>query len=316
MNDNILITSIGSLSAPFVIQTLKKLGNKITGIDIYPQNYVFASKFIDNFYQVPPVSDTKLYKNFIFKILNKQKINLIVPLTDVDVDFYCEFHNLFNNKGVFILSPDPENTLKMRDKKFIYDKLLQTRIKVIPTSNIYNYNKEIGFYPCIAKKRNGRSSIGQFIFNNNKQLKCFLKDKNDYIIQPFLEGNIIVTDIIFNKNEKLYISREELIRTANGAGITIKIIKNYNLKVILNEFHKLFPIKGYINIEFLKTDKGFYLMDINPRFSAGIKFSFLGGYNFVENLYNIYKNKKLKKICKVNYNFVYTRKFEEVQVNN
>lgn len=34
-------------------------------------------------------------------------------------------------------------------------------------------------------------------------------------------------------------------------------------------------------MEFIKNDKGYYLIDINPRFSAGIAFSCKIGYDFI-----------------------------------
>ena len=42
-------------------------------------------------------------------------------------------------------------------------------------------------------------------------------------------------------------------------------------------------IIGCINIEFIKSENDYFLMDINPRFSAGIAFSLLAGYDFIQN---------------------------------
>ena len=47
---------------------------------------------------------------------------------------------------------------------------------------------------------------------------------------------------------------------------------------------KKLDINGSINIEFIKHNDKYYLMDINPRFSGGIDFSYkCSGYDFVLN---------------------------------
>ena len=47
-------------------------------------------------------------------------------------------------------------------------------------------------------------------------------------------------------------------------------------------------IVGCINIEFIKFEGVYYLMDVNPRFSAGIAFSILAGYDVVKNHLNCF----------------------------
>jgi len=44
---------------------------------------------------------------------------------------------------------------------------------------------------------------------------------------------------------------------------------------------EFFNITGCVNIEFIKTDDYYYLMDFNLRVSAGIKFSYAAGADFL-----------------------------------
>ena len=50
---NILLTAIGSFSADCVVTSLKKMGHKVIGCDIYKREWVANSVIVDKFYQAP-----------------------------------------------------------------------------------------------------------------------------------------------------------------------------------------------------------------------------------------------------------------------
>lgn len=58
---NILITAIGSFSAEAVVDSLKNLNNKVIGCDIYPKEWHYLIRKLDNFYQVPLAIEEKRY---------------------------------------------------------------------------------------------------------------------------------------------------------------------------------------------------------------------------------------------------------------
>lgn len=49
-------------------------------------------------------------------------------------------------------------------------------------------------------------------------------------------------------------------------------------------------------MEFIVNEKGRFLIDINPRFSAGIGFSRLIGYDLVNNALNCFLGRNIKQI--------------------
>ena len=46
-------------------------------------------------------------------------------------------------------------------------------------------------------------------------------------------------------------------------------------------------------MEFIKNENGYYLIDINPRFSAGIAFSCKTGYDFINAHLDCFMNKDI-----------------------
>ena len=77
------------------------------------------------------------------------------------------------------------------------------------------------------------------------------------------------------------VPREELLRTKNGAGTTVRIFHDEQLEQLVPYIGDKLDVTGVVNMEFIKNEKGYYLIDINPRFSAGIAFSCKAGYDFV-----------------------------------
>jgi carbamoyl-phosphate synthase large subunit len=95
--------------------------------------------------------------------------------------------------------------------------------------------------------------------------------------------------------------RQELIRTSHGAGITVEIISNDYLEMISELILSKLNYSGFANIEFLYDGNEYYLMDINPRFSAGVGFSILSGYDMVTNLVNSFYGKPISETKRIEY---------------
>jgi carbamoyl-phosphate synthase large subunit len=131
----------------------------------------------------------------------------------------------------------------------------------------------------------------------NKKWLSIIENRNDYIFQPYLQGQIITVDVVLDKNENnVSVARRELLRTSNGAGLVVKIIKEPLLEQIVTLIVNKLNILGCINIEFLQVASDYYLMDINPRFSAGVGFSFVAGYDFVTNHLKCFKNETIMNL--------------------
>jgi len=308
---HILITSIGSLSAPFVVNVLSSSYN-IIGVDIYPKSWISCSNRVNVFYQVPK-TDSNNYKEVILDICKKNNIDVIIPLTDFDVDFYTINKVLFEKNNIIVTVNDIELNSVFRDKYKLSHALKKTDIDFIPS---YTYNEFLKLkvsYPIITKPKIGRSSQGLFYLSNEKDLSASLCDDIDRIFQPYIEGQVVTVDVISNGIQHYFIPRIELTRTKNGAGITVETFHDDRLTLIIDEFCDFFNFLGVINIEFILTKNSFVLMDVNPRFSAGIAFSQIAGYNFILNHLNIFLEKEIDILS--NYETkIMTKEYKEIIV--
>ena len=279
---NILVTAIGSFSADIVIKNLQKSGHRIIGIDIYPGEWIANSLQADAFYQSPYATDRERYISFVNSICVEENIDYIMPLTDVEVDVLteCELE-----KGILCVSPR-ETIAICRDKYHLYRVLYEHGVTcLIPTDQFEKKNIDLYAYPLVAKPRKGRSSQGLHYISSEKELR-FLAEMNnldDFVIQPKREGRVITVDILRDREFFMATPRVELLRTPNGAGTSVKVFANEKIQTIAKEIADILDIRGCVNFEFIWSGKDLYFLECNPRFSGGIVFSCIAGYDYINN---------------------------------
>ena len=279
---NILITAIGSFSADVVIRNLRKMGHRIVGIDIYPGEWVANSLQVDAFYQSPYASDRKNYTDFINRICKAEKIDYIVPLTDVEVDVLTD---CTLEQGTLCLS-SAETIEICRDKYKLYQVLKEQGIScLIPTREFSLKDMGSYTYPMVLKPRNGRSSQGLHYVKTEKELRFICENENldDFVVQPKKEGNIVTVDIVRNGNFFMATPRVELLRTLNGAGTSVRVFYNEKIVSMAKQIADILNIKGCVNFEFIWNEDSLFFLECNPRFSGGVAFSCLSGYDYISN---------------------------------
>jgi len=314
---NILVTAIGSFSADVVIRCLKNNNHKVIGCDIYKREWVANSVIVDKFYQAPYATNSLEYINFIKKICVEESINYIMPLTDVEVDVYNENRKWFEENKIVVCFSSKETINICRNKKLLEEKLsIAKDVNVIPTyyandEKIYNLD-----FPLVFKPYNGRSSQGLEYVKNNEELKKILKKENitDFVVQPFIEGIIVTVDILRNVDgsKVVCISRKELLRTSNGAGLSVYVYKDERLNDICVKIANALDIKGCVNFEFILDNNGeYHFIECNPRFSGGTAFSVSAGYNIVENHLKVFQDKEIETF-EIKNNMHIVKKYTEI----
>lgn len=290
---NVLLTAIGSMSAEIVIEKLRDLRNiQITGCDIYPRDWLPNSRLIDVFYQVPKATTNPAnYVDALKNICLTNAIDYIFPLTDPEIDAINDNLAAFADLPS-ILCMSKSKTVKLCRNKYLLYRFFRnsTIVRPIPT---YNYSEMIRLaraFPIIAKPRLGRSSEGVLYLLTAEALDS-INNKSEYVFQPVIPGDIFTVDLIRDSfGNSFSIERKELIRTTNGAGLSVEVQNNPEIKQIVKHIGDSLDVSGCINIEFIFDGTSYYLMDINPRFSAGVSFSVFSGYDMVGNHLKCFMN--------------------------
>lgn len=315
---NVLVTSIGSFAADIVIKTLKKNLHYIVGCDIYNKEWLADAYNVNVFEKAPLVSDSGKYLKFIIEICDKHDIQYIIPLIDPEVDFLSSKKEFLYKQHGIIVCTSNETTVKLCRDKFQLQQFLDfiNVDEIIPTKFLKNINTDKLDYPVIIKPNKGRSSQGFYIKNDLNELESFIKTSNidDYIIQPYIQGDILVVDVIRDpcSEQVICISRKEILRNKSGAGMTVQIIQNKYLTDISTYIANKLRIVGSVCFEFIydESNEKLSFLEINPRFSGGVEFSNMAGYDIVLNHLRIFMGMPIDSKGKIK-KMVITRKYEE-----
>lgn len=284
----ILITAIGSMSAECVIKCLKDEGHFVLGCDIYPGEWHYETILCDKFL-IAPYATKEDYVDFLLRTCKEYDLQYIIPLTDLEIDVIDKSRFLFDTNNI-ILCMQKSNVLEIVRDKFKLSKTFENDSKVpsVRTCRLNNLPSDF-IFPCVAKPYNGRSSEGLICNATYEQVNAIL-NKENYIVQEQLEGNIFTVDFCRNASNGICcaVPRQELIRTKNGAGLTVQMESDPVLIELVSYIGEKININGCVNMEFIFNNGSFYLIDINPRFSAGVAFSLLSGYDMINNHLNCF----------------------------
>ena len=307
-----LITAIGSMSAECVIKRLKAEGHFVVGCDIYPGEWHYETKLCDAFVQVPFATSENEYIHSIINICVKYALEYIIPLTDLEIDVINMHREKIEGKNIVLCMQSALVLNIARDKyklstTFLNDEFVPS-VKTYLLTNI----PDDFIFPCIAKPYNGRSSEG-LLRNATKEQISAIANKDKYIVQEQLDGDIFTVDYCrcSKTGQDASVPRQELLRTKNGAGLTIQIVSNDNLMKLASYIGNKLNINGCVNLEFIRNQGKFYLIDINPRFSAGVAFSVMAGYDMIINHIRCFSNESIDKQIPIKEQIIIKR-YEEV----
>ena len=313
----VLVTAIGSFAANTVINNLHGNNHTVIGTDIYPKEWIAESLNVDRFYQVPKSIEPN-YIQFILNICLECTVEYIIPLTDVEVDALSDNRQIFENNNICLCLSSDYSIKLCRDKYRLFKTISNSglNLDMIPTFEIEEVTDKIG-YPMMAKPKNGRSSIGLVKIDSTEDLDFYLNrlDVDDYIFQPLIQGDIVTVDILYDERSNFFVSipRIELLRTANGAGLSVHVFDNEELSALCFQIANVLQIKGCVNFEFIKDKHNrYYFLECNPRFSGGIAFSCMSGYDFINNHLNCFSNVSIENKFKIKESY-YARVYKEVK---
>jgi len=267
----VLVTSIGGeigfSIARILHQEYKDLF--LLGCDVKDDNIgqVLCDEVI-----ISPYADTKDYKNFILNTIKKYNIDIVIPVSDLEVKTFWK-DNLMQDK--IIASKTiivDKNTVELSMDKFHTINFLKKHHLPFPETILANQTDLTQInYPVIIKPRFGQGSknIKEVYFKDEFPKNCL---NNEYIIQELLSTTQKeYTCCVFSNNQKIrnIIMKRTLVCGRTGYG---EVVENEEIKQYVLDISKKLHLKGSINLQLRVTNRGPVLFEINPRFSSTVMF--------------------------------------------
>jgi len=282
------------------VELINILKNQIDNLVLIGGDYLNTSPalhFCDQSYSL----NYNIDEDYVYKVLEiciKEKVDLIIPLIDPELEFYSKFKNIFNKNGINVMISS-ENDIRMTSDKIetynFFKKL--NFIKTPKTTLLKNFKliEDFNEY-IILKPTQGSSSKGIYKIKK-KSVESFSEimelDYSSYIIQDYIDFDYEVTTDVFVHNKKVVeLCQRKRMKTRGGEverGITIK---NEKINHIIQKIVELCDFHGVINIQIMIKDDLFYIGEINARFGGGFPLSYHSGANLIDHFKYLISDKE------------------------
>jgi carbamoyl-phosphate synthase large subunit len=289
---NILICSVGRRVklVEYFRAELQKMNGKLIAVDCDP---TAAALYHANIFEIVPRIDDPTYIYHIKKLCKKYNVKAVLSLIDPELTILASVKDEFENDDIQIIVSEREVIDICFNKYLTYQFLHEIGIPTVPTyCDMDQVIKDLEYgiidFPLIVKPRNGSASLGiQKVFTV-KELKALNKSYYDFIVQPFIVGEEYgvdcYIDMLSKETTNIFIKKKLKMR-AGETDKSISII-DLELKLLIEKLvHVIKPI-GPIDIDCFKTNDGYLISEINPRFGGGYPHAHEMGQNFVCNIIN------------------------------
>ena len=257
----VLVTGIGGNVGQGIIRNIRSLPYDIIIVGTIVTSVSSGNYLCDEFYMVPFAYETN-YISTIKDIVNKEKIDLIIPATDYEVYYLAENIDAISCKIAVSGIESAKIYLDKYESWLHHDKYNIPFGKSVLPSAYKNQFKE-----CIVKPKEGRGSRGINI--NPIEFQQF-SDK-EYMVQELHKGDEITTAFYVTQQKKLHGLITLSRNLENGVTISCKVVTKYDsmLIPIIEKIIKHSNLLGSVNLQSIVTaDNEVIPFEINCRISG------------------------------------------------
>lgn len=335
---SVIITSVGGEIIPGIIDALRSEDSyefKIVGVDM--EEDAVGQKFTNEFYTVPGGLESG-YISRMVDISKREKIDVIVPLSDQETRSLSKNKDEFRSIGTEILTPNGESVEISSDKGSMLEYLDENGVSVpdyyLPNSfeELDQAVSELG-YPekkVVMKPRRQRSARGFWLLSDERStqdlamnekclqslpynsLRDLLTDKQsmpNVVVMEYLEGPDFNVDCLSVRGETVYQIPIRRVKPDAGPVQIGETIHNSQVQSMAKEICNSFEFEYNTNVELAyPTDKQEHeplVYEINPRISGPIATHKAAGINLL--LYGI--------LTSLDEDIPLNKDFDEIRVN-
>jgi len=285
---NILLTAVGSTPAISVMKSLQMQQEytvQVFGTDTNARDQISGSAFCDHFTTVPPANEENEYIGAILGLIEENDIDLFIPIVDEELEVVAKYSRMIERKTFLLLSPY-ETIRTCNDKYHTYTAMETYGIPAVKTiipgdiSEIPMLLKDNALsFPVIAKPRKGRGSRDVYRLDSPVDL-VLLNRIEDPIIQEFASGEEYVVDVFCIRNQTAGIITRKITMWRAGVDYRSEFIPDSLLNDYTEKVLRSMEFLGPVNFQWFFSDKGPFLLEINPRFSGATCFNSYCGFNY------------------------------------
>ncbi len=272
----VLVTSGGGFQGQTVLDALRELPDvAITLVDvaeITPNQYL-----VDRFEGVAPVAAPAQFRADLERICARDGIALVLPSTDIELEQLALARPSFEVQGVRIAVCPPELLAVLRDKLTLHEWLTARGFPTLPLHGLPTAAERAEF-PLLGKPRTGWGGRDQLLVRSRAEWDALADDERaSRVWQPYLtdfEEYSVDGAIGFDGVPSSWAAR----RRERCSGGFATVSRSCDDPVLLALGERLGDALadagacGAFNLQFLRSDRGLVVSDLNPRIGTSASY--------------------------------------------
>lgn len=277
---NVLVTAASrrvALVQGFQRALAARGGGRVIVTDINPLSP--AVHVADRSYLVP-LSDDPSYLDVIAAICDAERIRLVVPTIDDELERFASARATFAARGIVVAVSPAETAALCNDKLATCTHLRAAGLAAAATWRPHELPDKPQF-PLFVKPRIGRGGVGAFRARSPRELAFFLEYVRNPIVQEYLNGPEFTIDVLcdFDGRPISVVPRERVVIRA-GVIDRGRTTDHPALIELALACARTLRFAGAVNIQCRVVDGVPVVFEINPRFSGGIPLTMAAGADF------------------------------------
>ena len=254
--------------------TMGSMDLRIIGVDADPYAACFylksKNRLLHRAYTVPRAEHPN-YIPEIIDICRREKVDVILPCTDAELEKLSASKAEINDCGTKIIISPVETIRICRDKWLTYRHLgeyLPIVRSALPDAGI---EKALDFcgLPAIIKPRLGWGSRGLYKVKSVEEARIIISCVHKPIIQTWLQGEEYTVDGLTNRNgEVICIVPRRRIKVLGGVSLQGITVRDKELIELGKKITENLKIVGPFNFQVRKIDGEPKMFEINSRFAG------------------------------------------------
>lgn len=310
----ILLSGAGGPAAINAMKSLRLVHPEnniyIVAID---SNELSAGLYLADSYYVVPAADDDSFMEEIYKIIAKEKIDLIMPTSGSDILTFSINKDKLTDMGVTCFFSD-YSVVRVCDSKYkFYTKL--EGVFPIPSFTLHLGAKQE--YPAFIKPIRGKGSRDSYICESEDTALYVTSRHKNMLVCEYLPGKEYTVDVLSDLNGKaLCAVPRERIETKAGISFKGRVEHNGGIESLCMSLAEYLGLKGPSCIQ-MKEDKDGNLkfIEANPRMGGGTIMATLAGVNIPYLILKLYDGEAITEQDLRFKNITVLRYYEEVVLN-
>jgi len=289
----ILLLEANSIQSQPIAKSLRKEGCYVIGFCEEKLSYGYYSKYFNEKYLTCSCAhDENEYYDYITNYLGRNKIDVIIPMSDDSAVFLAKHQDILRQYTSFSI-PEYNSFMKGYDKNQLMAVCKEIGVEHPLTIDLSgNYDLSGMKYPAIIKPNITTGGRGMKICMDEKELKDIipttLAHYGNSHVQEFIPsgGRQIKVQLLVDKDQKLLCHsvmwKQRMYPINGGSSCCNIIIEDYDLVKKCYSVLKHIGWRGFADFDVIEDprDLSLKIMEINPRVPACIKSAISAGVNW------------------------------------